>query len=287
MTTLLIALALLAGGFLLLAFCDSLLFWYESLNSPDARLQTPRPGFVICVRVFLTCLVSFCLYALLFPFGPLAKRPPAPRREEGAPKPPLILIHGLYNDGSAWLWLSHKFTAEGHPVSVFLYATRNATPESAAEKLEAHIRQVEDIHGEQPLLIGHSLGGVIARCWLARDAGNASRLKGLITLGTPHHGSKLAVLGPGMMAATLIPGSPTLRALEAAPRPDLPCLALASPVDGLVLPPAALAPPEGWRLRLLPPCGHFSMLYNPAVLRILLEELRAFAPAPAKTGPLA
>jgi triacylglycerol esterase/lipase EstA (alpha/beta hydrolase family) len=47
----------------------------------------------------------------------------------------------------------------------------------------------------QVIIVAHSMGGLVARAYL-RAAGTA-RIARIITLGTPHHGTRLASFGPG------------------------------------------------------------------------------------------
>jgi len=127
----------------------------------------------------------------------------------------------------------------------------------------------------KPILIGHSLGGLVARKWLAELNGN-NRVRGIITLGAPHGGSKTAVFGPGDLARSIRPGGSLVASLKKLPPlPGLPCVSLVSPGDNDVLPPSSLIPPEGWKLCLTPALPHFVMLFSPQTAAILLEELRA------------
>jgi len=97
----------------------------------------------------------------------------------------------------------------------------------------------------------------------------------VITLGTPHGGSKLATLAPGALAKNITPGAALIAALrEAPPLTGIACVSLVSPADEAVLPASGLVPPEGWKLRLTHKIGHFSMLFCPSVARMVLEELR-------------
>ena len=65
--------------------------------------------------------------------------------------------------------------------------------------LANHIQEVIELHGEdsQISIIGHSMGGVIARCYL--ESNNYTNrigfhnIRRLITLGTPHNGAALAL----------------------------------------------------------------------------------------------
>lgn len=254
------------------ALLGCVLFWYEALNSPEPRLPAPQPGVFSCLRVYVDCFFSFALCALLYPLGPFVRRKPRGMVKNAAP--PLILVHGLYHNASSWVFLGRFLARKDYAVSTFDYKLRSSSPVEICQSFEEHVRAVEAAYPESsPLLVGHSLGGLIIRNWLKEPA-NAGRIAGVVTLGTPHHGSGLARLGPGKLAAHLVPGSEFLKDLEAAPAlAPLPCVALVSPTDGAVLPASCLMPPDDWKLAAVPESGHVAMLYKPCVAEIVLAEL--------------
>ncbi len=88
-------------------------------------------------------------------------------------------------------------------------------------------------------VVGHSLGGLIARYFVQRQGGDR-RVESLVTLGTPHQGSLLAHVGPTPLIRQLRPGSPVLREL-AGPAPECrtKITAIYSDLDQVVLPTRA------------------------------------------------
>lgn len=270
MPTFLALLLLMLAGFFLFAFCSNLLYWYETLNTPDKRIPSPRLGPIACLRQYAASLTGYFLCVGLFPFGPLLRR----KVEKGSDAQPVICIHGLNNNAAVWLRLSRRMEGEGYSVSTCSYFSLFVSLERIIAGLDAHIREAEAAFpGTKPILVCHSLGGLLARHWL--DIGdNRERLAGLITLGSPHRGSKLAVLAPGRLAANIVPGSAFLAALSAARPLPFPCTALVSPTDEAVLPASGLLPPEGWSMRVTARAGHFGMLFRPSICAMVLEELK-------------
>ncbi|MDL2315913.1 alpha/beta hydrolase [Desulfovibrio sp. OttesenSCG-928-A18] len=283
-TTLLVLFSLTVAGFFLFALCSNLIYWYETLNTPDARIPSPRPGLVVCLRMYFACLGGYFLCVGLFPFAPFIRRKPGrAAKGEKAGLPPVILVHGLNNNAAVWLYIARRLEKAGYRVSTFSYSSFFVPLEKIMEGLDAHVRLVRDAaDGRRPLFVCHSLGGLLVRRWLMAE-GNSARCGGLVTLSTPHQGSKMAALAPGRTGQSIRPTASLileLRAAEARMRDEgagLLRTALASPTDEAVLPSVGLVPPlppdGGWKLRITPRTGHFTMLFWPGVGDMLLEEL--------------
>ena len=85
---------------------------------------------------------------------------------------------------------------------------------AAAAGLSVEVeRIVEETGFERIHIIGHSLGGLIARYYVTRLGGDA-RVHTLITLGTPHSGSYAAYAVPTTLMQQMRPGSGLMRELE-------------------------------------------------------------------------
>jgi pimeloyl-ACP methyl ester carboxylesterase len=96
-------------------------------------------------------------------------------------------------------------------------------------------------------VVGHSLGGLVATYWL-KHIDRGRRIRRVITMGTPHHGTPFALLGVLLFGAIspavwqMLPGSQLVRELAALPVPESSeLIALGSDDDGVV--PAKLALP--------------------------------------------
>lgn len=274
MSTILCIFIIILVGFMIFSLCSNLIYWYENLNTRHTRLEMPKPGIFLCIRKYLLSLGGYILCVALFPAGPLLRSRPKPFPvADGAVLPPIVLVHGLNNNAAVWLFLGARLRKAGYPVSTYSYSSLFVPLEKIIDKLDAHMHTVEKFSdGRKPILIGHSLGGLLIRKWLSRHD-NIVRVQGVVTLGTPHRGSKLAVFAPGALARHLVPGSPLLRQLAKAPSLPFPCTSLVSTFDEAVLPPFRLLPPKGWSLRLAAPVGHFSMLFSPFTANVLMEEL--------------
>ncbi len=136
----------------------------------------------------------------------------------------------------------------------------------------------------RPWLIGHSIGGVIARDAVQR-AGAAGRVGGVITLGCPHRGTPAAVaalgLGLGLISRSpwqMVPKAGTIRRLNALPWPaGVPLVSFVSGGDILCPPRFGRVPfADGTVVRNveLPKLGHTEMLRQPAVSEAVVALVR-------------
>ncbi len=106
---------------------------------------------------------------------------------------PILLIHGLWHSSSGWTnyrkWLLEKGCG---PVFTLNIPSTNDFIEENGKYVTKKIQEIVDLTGRKDiLLIGHSRGGIIAS-WVATEEGQDA-VKGVITLGAPLQGTKLAL----------------------------------------------------------------------------------------------
>jgi triacylglycerol lipase len=260
------------------------LFWYETACSVHRQylenLSEGRP-YRLIMKGVLSSYFSLLLTCLLYPssfWGKLWQ----PRLELSCSLPPIILVHGLYHNVSAWTLYRRWLLAAGFSnIYVMGYSSWNQTFHQLLMKLEQLLAEVrERFPDKSPILIGHSLGGLLCRACV-ESRGSSAKITGVITLGAPHQGSKLAALGLGKLAQSLIYRSPLIEALEKGKtKADTPCVALYSPVDNMVLPNHALqTTAEGWIHQETAPISHVAMLYHRPTAVPVIEYLKSMAGA--------
>jgi predicted alpha/beta hydrolase family esterase len=127
---------------------------------------------------------------------------------------PILLVHGIVSNRSIFTLLRRGLTRRGFSnVFAINYLTVANDVRAAAAGLSVEVeRVVEETGFERIHIIGHSLGGLIARYYVTRLGGDA-RVHTLITLGTPHEGSYAAYAVPTTLMQQMRPGSPLLREL--------------------------------------------------------------------------
>jgi pimeloyl-ACP methyl ester carboxylesterase len=191
---------------------------------------------------------------------------------------PIVLVHGLVDNRSIFTVLRRALRRRGFGRVITLnYSPLAQDVRTVAERLGALIeRTCEETGYERVHVIGHSLGGLVARYYVQRLGGDA-RVHTLCTLGSPHAGTWSARLLPQRLVRQLRPGSDLLHEL-AAPAPGLRTrfVAFWSDLDQLIVPKrsARLDHPD-LRARnvLLRGVGHMSLPIDGRVVREITSLL--------------
>jgi pimeloyl-ACP methyl ester carboxylesterase len=151
---------------------------------------------------------------------------------------PILLIHGMIDNRTIFTVLTRRLRAHGFERVVTLnYSPVTNDIRAAAESLSAQVEALVARTGYERIhVVGHSLGGLIARYYVQRLGGDA-RVHTLVTLGTPHHGTLAAHLVPFQLGRQLRPSSDLYTELA---EPAVGCrtrfVAFWSDLDQLVVP---------------------------------------------------
>ncbi len=237
----------------------------------DTRFK--RTSLLFAAR--LVALETFYYFITLatFPLGLLSQKAVRHREPAQSARTPVLLLHGLFYNRACWWWIRRALKRRGvgaiHTMNVPMWRHPDLATEAVAKKVdELRIALgTERIH-----IVGHSMGGVIARRFIQLREG-AEKVAVCVLLAAPNAGSLLAPLAISPMGKELIPGSDLLRDLADAPIPDeVRFLSIYSRHDNLVIPYDS-ARMEGVRNVELKGIGHAGLLYHPEAIRILAEEL--------------
>ena len=280
-----IALLLLVCLLLLVAIWASLVtysfFWYENAWSAGLAPDGGTKLRWMVLSGLLSSIASVFFIFICYPLGAIG-RLWAPK-DVHAGKPVIILTHGLYHNASAWLLFRRHLRKAGFKnIFVMNYLSFFTSIEQTLKQLEEFISHARQRVPDQPVyLIGHSLGGLLSRFYSEQSRGEAIPAA-VITLGTPHQGSKVAAFGLGRLASSLLYRGPVFTERESLRPEGLPCtgVALFSPVDNMVLPFEALkAPYPGWVYYQTGPLSHTAMLYSKSTAGMVIEILQGKTPA--------
>lgn len=251
--------------------------WYERANSlPDLierRFTTRGVGIAIWLLIQETgCLL---LTILLRPFGWSQPKIPEGNVSE---KPPVILLHGLFQNRSCLLWLQHRLRSVGYQQVISINTPPWRDMEASTEELAKKVDELRiKLKVEKVILIGHSMGGMIARNYV-QNRGGSAYVEAMVTLGSPHHGSKLAPFALSPMGKSLLPGSAFLTKFNSIPWPEeTPATSIYTRYDNIVL-PVESAKMEGAQLIELDGMGHTALLFHPRSLQTVINALHSEAP---------
>jgi pimeloyl-ACP methyl ester carboxylesterase len=158
---------------------------------------------------------------------------------------PVVLLHGFGGGRSNLLGLAAYLRMAGFTNIAFFGYPPSQSISHSAEQLSEMLEGIAPREGAH--LIGHSLGGTIARRF-SFDAPAAVR--SLITLGSPYRPDQ---------------NSPAE-------------LAIFGDEDPIVRPPGVVAHPQAFkRMVVLPDTGHLGVLYHPEALSAIESELASNA----------
>jgi triacylglycerol lipase len=184
----------------------------------------------------------------------------------------IVLVHGYFCNRAFWWRLRRALRARRFAVATIDLEPPFASIDRFADALAARIEALRAETGaERVVLIGHSMGGLVARAYLARHG--AGRVERLLTLGAPHHGTRIAWVTPGRNGRQMRSGSEWLAALNAH-APAVPALSIWSALDEFIVPQESARLP-GAREVVVPALGHVAMAFSPAIRAIVMAELAA------------
>ncbi|SFM14734.1 esterase/lipase family protein [Rugamonas rubra] len=244
----------------------------------------PAAALRLCWREFAASLRSSSWDMLLPSPMWLAPAPPAVPATAAPAAPPVLLLHGYACNGGYWRRLGRQLRRAG----ISHYALDLAPPGAAIDQFVPQVRAAVAMlcartGAPQVVLLGHSMGGLVARSYLRADG--PARVARLITLGSPHHGTALARLGPGANAAQMRHGGAWLAALARAEAAEaagaagagVTVVSLFSHHDNIVAPQdsARLA---GARNLAFGAVGHVALGSDASVMQCVLAEIAACAP---------
>jgi triacylglycerol lipase len=191
---------------------------------------------------------------------------------------PILLVHGFVDNRSIFTLLRRQLRRRGFGRIVALnYSVLTGDVRAAARRLgDAVERLAAETGYDRVHVVGHSLGGLVARYYAQRMGGDA-RVHTLVTLGTPHAGTWTAHALPHALARQLRPSSDLVRELrEPAPACRTRFVAIWSDLDQLMIPrsTARIDHPD---LRAdnvgVPGVGHLSLPISRRVVRHICATL--------------
>ena len=248
-----------------------------------AILLAERPRVVPLSSTARAAATELFVTLTLLPFWPLwlllgaayDRRRGAAAVDDAALEPrPIVLLHGFMLTQTSWLVLGRRLARRGlGPLYGTTYYSLQSVRVSAAH-LSAFVDEVLARTGAARVdIVAHSMGGVVARYYLER-LGGAARLGRLVTIASPHRGTRMGRWGVVAGARDLAVGSPLFAELPAPP-PGAPYTSIWSRSDSIVIPQASSAIAPAGEDCVLDDLGHLSLLASRRVVELIAERLRA------------
>lgn len=234
---------------------------------------TPRAGPLQLLRAwFGECVVAAKVFGWRQPFRSLSLPDVAGRPGVRG----IVFVHGYLCNRGLWNPWLERCTAARRPCIALSLEPVFSELDAYVLAVEQAVAKLELETGLAPVLVCHSMGGLVARAWLGSVAGADARVHRVFTIGTPHQGTWLARL------------SCTVNAMHMRQSCDWLCrLAQREPAsraakftcfyghaDNIVIPPAAAILP-GATSRHLDHTAHVAMAFHSEVINEVSRWLDA------------
>lgn len=185
----------------------------------------------------------------------------------------VVFVHGFGCNRGFWMpWLL-RLQAQGRKFVAVNLEPPFASIDEQARCLDAAAQQVRRATGRAPVLVCHSMGGLVARAWLRGPQADAAHV---ITIGSPHAGTWLARFGWTPNGRQMRTDSPWIQTLAAQwqPQDGRHFTCWWSNADNMVMPPATATLP-GADNRMARGLGHVQMAFDQRVMNESLALIEA------------
>lgn len=190
-------------------------------------------------------------------------------------RPGVLLVHGFVCNRGFWNPWLRELGGRGVPVVAVSLEPVFGSIDDYVNTVELGVRRLEQATGVKPLLVGHSMGGLAIRAWMQAHGGEA-RVRGVVTVGTPHHGTWLGQWSFSANGQQMRLGSAWLRDLAASETASSRSLFLCvySHCDNVVFPASSACLPGAAHCHV-PATAHIAMVHHPRVMAEVLARLDA------------
>ena len=212
------------------------------------------------------------LREFLWPLEPLKRRLGEPLEIAPARQPQTVmLLPGFGAHPIRMRWMARKLEPAGHTAKKWGLGYNLGATADRFERVEQRLLALFERQGVPVVLVGWSLGGVMARELAKKHPDKVSKV---ITMGSPFSGSPRA--NNGWRAYQAIAGhrvdEPEIETVVAE-KPPVETVAIWSPKDGVVHPRSACGKPGERDRAIAVRCSHMGLVMTKEAISVVLSEL--------------
>lgn len=186
---------------------------------------------------------------------------------------PVLLVHGFVCNYRIWDAMANQLRRAGHPILGLNLEPVFGSIDGYIPLIEDAVESLRHQTGAQQIaVVAHSMGGLATRAWM-REYGTA-RVARVLTLGTPHVGTRLATWSHTANGRQMRWHSPWLEELaRSEPAANLQLIRIAlTPQDNIVYPQREQVLP-GVPVAVFEGRGHIQLCFDTAVINWVLQQL--------------
>jgi pimeloyl-ACP methyl ester carboxylesterase len=182
----------------------------------------------------------------------------------------VVLVHGFMASAGVFRPLRARLEREAHArVATFTHA-----PGAGIERIARQLADVVDCIplGTRIHVVGHSLGGVVAR-WFVQEQGGHARVVQTISLASPFGGTHVARRVPLFVGRELHAESKLLARVARAGACGVPHVSIVAGDDRLIVGEKNASLPHGETI-VMRGRGHNTLLFDDEVARLVIERVK-------------
>lgn len=262
----------------IIAIVDSIFRVAKPLDWAAPHLPRPLAYMANAIHAAMTEILSTFVMSALY-FKDLEKC--NPKTLDSGNHQPILLVHGLYHNSSAWTYHRQCLLAAGlGPIFTVNLDRPFVSIKQHAEKLREKIIEIQKITGDRELkVVGHSMGGLDLSELLLNTAKDEFNITDVVTLGSPLMGTHMTFLGLGKSVKEMRYEGAYISDLgkRICAQDKIQYFHISTEMDELVVPStsALLAENKNAKRLVLPNLGHNGLLYSKKVNDALVEHLKS------------
>lgn len=197
---------------------------------------------------------------------------------------PVVLVHGYICNHRVWDDVIQTLRQAGHSVIAVDLEPLFTSIDDYSPIIAQAVTHLQTATGAaQVALVGHSMGGLAIRAWMRAEG--CARVAQVITLGTPHQGTRLVKAALTANTAQMVWQSDWLRQLQASETPAARALMhLVLTTDDNIVYPQREQTLVGATVTEFTGHGHLELCLSPQVIAWLLTQLNPQASEQSASG---